>query len=66
MSIAVAHTEEDHGHHHKETFVTKYISVKTKMISKQYLITFIHGNYWYSNVPLFVCNSMARTTIWYF
>ena len=40
MSIAVAHTEEDHGHHHKETFVTKYIfSQDHKMISKQYLIT---------------------------
>jgi len=31
---------EDHGHHHKETFVTKYIfSQDHKMISKQYLIT---------------------------
>ena len=40
MSIAVAHREEDHGHHHKETFVTKYIfSQDHKMISKQYLIT---------------------------
>ncbi len=36
------HTEghDDHGHHHKETFVTKYIfSQDHKMISKQYLIT---------------------------
>ena len=41
MSTAVAHEhEEDHGHHHKETFVTKYIfSQDHKMISKQYLIT---------------------------
>ena len=32
--------QEDHGHHHKETFVTKYIfSQDHKMISKQYLIT---------------------------
>ena len=31
--------EEDHGHHHKETFVTKYIfSQYHKMISKQNLI----------------------------
>ena len=32
---------DDHGHHHhKETFVTKYIfSIDHKMISKQYLIT---------------------------
>ncbi|MDG1064513.1 MAG: cbb3-type cytochrome c oxidase subunit I [Flavobacteriaceae bacterium] len=31
---------DDHGHHHKETFVTKYIfSQDHKMISKQYLIT---------------------------
>jgi len=40
MSTAAVHTEEDHGHHHKETFVTKYIfSQDHKMISKQYLIT---------------------------
>ena len=39
-TAAAAHTEEDHGHHHKETFVTKYIfSQDHKMISKQYLIT---------------------------
>ena len=39
MSTAAVHTEEDHGHHHKETFVTKYIfSQDHKMISKQYLI----------------------------
>ena len=32
--------EEDHGHHHKETFITKYIfSQDHKMIAKQYLIT---------------------------
>ncbi|SHG13185.1 cytochrome c oxidase subunit 1 [Salegentibacter echinorum] len=31
---------EDHGHHHKQTFITKYIfSTDHKMISKQYLIT---------------------------
>jgi len=40
---AHAHVEEhhdDHGHHHKETFITKYIfSQDHKMISKQYLIT---------------------------
>ena len=31
---------EDHGHHHKETFITKYVfSQDHKMISKQYLIT---------------------------
>ncbi|TVZ16722.1 cbb3-type cytochrome c oxidase subunit I [Maribacter sp. MAR_2009_72] len=34
------HVHEDHGHHHKETFVTKYIfSMDHKMIAKQYLIT---------------------------
>src|SRR5690554_7347489 len=34
-----AHEEND-GHHHKETFITKYIfSQDHKMISKQYLIT---------------------------
>lgn len=34
------HHDDDHGHHHKETFVTKYIfSQDHKMISKQYLIT---------------------------
>ncbi len=40
---AVAHVDdhaEDHGHHHKETFITKYIfSQDHKMISKQYLVT---------------------------
>ncbi|MFP9112484.1 cbb3-type cytochrome c oxidase subunit I [Flavobacterium sp. RHBU_3] len=37
-----AHDEHghDHGHHHKETFITKYIfSLDHKMIAKQYLIT---------------------------
>ncbi|PHS63478.1 MAG: cytochrome c oxidase subunit I [Flavobacterium sp.] len=35
-----ANNHDDHGHHHKETFVTKYIfSQDHKMISKQYLIT---------------------------
>ena len=34
------HAHDDHGHHHKETFITKYIfSQDHKMISKQYLIT---------------------------
>ena len=34
------HGHDDHGHHHKETFVTKYIfSQDHKMIAKQYLIT---------------------------
>jgi len=37
--LAVDH-HDDHGHHHKETFITKYIfSQDHKMISKQYLIT---------------------------
>ncbi|EDM44273.1 cytochrome c oxidase, subunit I [unidentified eubacterium SCB49] len=36
---AVDH-HDDHGHHHKVTFITKYIfSQDHKMISKQYLIT---------------------------
>ncbi|MDQ7916990.1 cbb3-type cytochrome c oxidase subunit I [Mesonia sp. MT50] len=34
------HEHDDHGHHHKETFITKYIfSQDHKMIAKQYLIT---------------------------
>lgn len=34
------HHDDDHGHHHKQTFVTKYIfSTDHKMISKQYMIT---------------------------
>jgi len=34
------HVHDDHGHHHKETFITKYIfSQDHKMISKQYLLT---------------------------
>ena len=33
---ADTHGHDDHGHHHKETFVTKYIfSQDHKMISKQ-------------------------------
>ncbi|MDH7445386.1 cytochrome c oxidase subunit I [Aquimarina sp. 2201CG14-23] len=42
---AIAHVDgheedHDHGHHHKEIFITKYIfSQDHKMISKQYLIT---------------------------
>src|SRR5210317_1828624 len=39
-TVAAQEHEEDHGHHHKETFVTKYVfSQDHKMISKQYLIT---------------------------
>ena len=39
MSTAAVHKEEDHGHHHEETFVTKYIfSQDHKMISKQYSV----------------------------
>jgi len=39
-SHADTHAHDDHGHHHKETFITKYIfSQDHKMISKQYLIT---------------------------
>ena len=49
---AQAHAVDDHGHHHKETFVTKYIfSTDHKMISKQYLITGLFmGIHWYRNV----------------
>jgi cytochrome c oxidase subunit 1 len=37
---ADTHAHDDHGHHHKETFITKYIfSQDHKMIAKQYLIT---------------------------
>lgn len=37
---ADAHDHHDHGHHHKENFITKYIfSQDHKMISKQFLIT---------------------------
>ncbi|WGK65578.1 cytochrome c oxidase subunit I [Croceiramulus getboli] len=38
---ALDHAHDDHGHHHhKETFITKYIfSQDHKMIAKQYLIT---------------------------
>ena len=37
---AQVNEEEDHGHHHKETFITKYIfSLDHKMIAKQFLLT---------------------------
>ncbi|MDT8346500.1 MAG: cbb3-type cytochrome c oxidase subunit I [Flavobacteriaceae bacterium] len=44
MAHALAHTDDAHEHeahhHHKETFITKYIfSTDHKMIAKQYLIT---------------------------
>jgi cytochrome c oxidase subunit 1 len=36
----VAHHEEGHEHHHKDTFLTKYVfSQDHKMIAKQFLIT---------------------------
>ncbi|GHA24249.1 cytochrome-c oxidase [Salinimicrobium marinum] len=36
----VNNAHDDHGHHHKETFITKYIfSMDHKMIAKQYLFT---------------------------
>ena len=39
-AIGKSHEEEHGHHHHKETFITKYIfSIDHKMISKQYLIT---------------------------
>src|SRR5882672_8661207 len=40
--VAVSHDEhhDEHGHHHKETFITKYVfSQDHKMIAKQFLIT---------------------------
>jgi len=41
IANAPAHDHhDDHGHHHKQTFITKYIfSQDHKMIAKQYLIT---------------------------
>ncbi len=39
-ALAAEEHHDDHGHHHKETFITKYIfSQDHKMISRQYLIT---------------------------
>ena len=49
MSTAAQVDEEDHGHHHKETFVTKYIfSQDHKMIAKQYLDyrSIVYGYHW--------------------
>ena len=43
MSTAVTTEEEVHEHHHKETFITKYIfSQDHKMIAKQYLICLLY------------------------
>jgi cytochrome c oxidase subunit 1 len=40
MSVEVHEGTHDHEHHHKDTFITKYIfSIDHKMIAKQYLIT---------------------------
>ena len=36
---SISHSNHDDHHHHKETFITKYIfSQDHKMIAKQYLI----------------------------
>ena len=35
-----AHHDDNHGHHHQETFISKYVfSMDHKMIAKQFLIT---------------------------
>ena len=40
MSTAAAHAEHEAHHHHKESFISKYVfSMDHKMISKQFLIT---------------------------
>jgi cytochrome c oxidase subunit I len=40
MSTAAVHAEHDAHHHHKESFIRKYVfSMDHKMISKQFLIT---------------------------
>ncbi|WP_432672077.1 cytochrome c oxidase subunit I [Flavobacterium sp. SM2513] len=40
MSVEGHTIDQEHEHHHKETFITKYIfSIDHKMIAKQYLIT---------------------------
>ena len=53
-AIGKSHEEEHGHHHHKETFITKYIfSQDHKMISKQYLVTgLFYGYNWYSDVSL--------------
>ena len=67
IATAPAHDHhDDHGHHHKETFITKYIfSQDHKMIAKQYLITgTYYGDYRYRYVyavPYATC--LARTII---
>ena len=69
MSTAAAHIEEDHGHHHKETFVTKYVfSQDHKMISKQYFdYRIIYGNYRNCDVPFIsIAIGLARATLWGF
>ena len=45
MSTAAHADHTDHGdHHHKETFISKYVfSMDHKMIAKQFLIT---GMFW--------------------
>ena len=60
---ADTHEHDDHGHHHKETFVTKYIfSMDHKMIAKQYLsYRNYHGNHWSNDVIIIpYANRMAR------
>ena len=55
MAEYIEFDKNHHEHHHKETFITKYIfSQDHKMIAKQYLFTgvFFHGYYWNTYVRI--------------
>ena len=53
MSVAVNNNVENHDeHHHKETFITKWIfSQDHKMIAKQYFITGVTVSYTHLTLP---------------
>ena len=70
MAEYIEFDKDHHAHHHKETFITKYIfSQDHKMIAKQYLFTgvFFYGYNWNTNVSINAnANRLARGTKYIF
>jgi hypothetical protein len=54
MSAEVHDNGHEHEHHHKDTFITKYIfSLDHKKIAKTIPYYHYNGNYWCRNVYAF-------------
>ena len=53
MAEYIEFDKDHHAHHHKETFITKYIfSQDHKMIAKQYLFTGVFFTVSYTHLTL--------------